>query len=275
MSLAEKFPGAIEQLVENFLGMPGRTGEPPRIKRRHQARRESAWESLGPGARRRRRAMAAAEVQEEKAPYVLSAMGPVAHLYFKEALSDERRHDLARRLIAEANVPGILMRSANGEVRWLHARGETRVPDEVPALLPHPESWRTEIARDIVTLCANEHAGDLVLVGWSPWAPPATFAYERGAHGGFGPQEAGGFVLLPAHTRLPANTVDFIRPEALRAAALHHLKRAPFPVVATKLRAEPRLRLITYNTHGCGGMDGRVSPRRIARVIGARALRRR
>ncbi|HYP15786.1 MAG TPA: endonuclease/exonuclease/phosphatase family protein, partial [Opitutus sp.] len=32
-----------------------------------------------------------------------------------------------------------------------------------------------------------------------------------------------------------------------------------------------RLRLMTYNVHGCGGMDGRVSPRRVARVIASHA----
>jgi endonuclease/exonuclease/phosphatase family metal-dependent hydrolase len=265
-SIAEKSPGAIEHLVENFLGLP-QGGEPARIRRRHRLRRESAWESLGPGARRRRRRLAADDAHQENAPYVLSAMGPVAHLYFKEPLTDERRHELAKRLVAEANVPGVLMRDHAGEVRWIHARGETRVPDEVPPLLPHPEALRTEIARDMVTLCLSEHAGDLVLVGWSPWAPPATFAYERGAHGGFGPMETNGFVLLPARTRLPAGATDFIRPQALRAAAMHHLRRTPFPSVATEIRTGPRLRLATYNTHGCGGMDGRVSPRRIARVL--------
>lgn len=268
VSLAEKFPGAVERLVENFLGLPEHQGEPAQIKRRRRTRRESAWESLGPGARRRRRALAAADAQEENAPYVFCAMGPVAHLYFKAALTDERRRELAHRLVAEGNVPGVLMRDHAGEVRWIHAQGETRVPDEVPALLPHPEPMRAEIARDLVTLCLSEHAGDLVLVGWSPWAPPATFAYERGAHGGFGPQETGGFVLLPARTRLPASAQHFIRPGALRAAALHHLQRIPFPNISIPTRHEPRLRLMTYNTHGCGGMDGRVSPRRIARVIG-------
>jgi len=32
-----------------------------------------------------------------------------------------------------------------------------------------------------------------------------------------------------------------------------------------------QLRLMTYNVHGCAGMDGRVSPRRVARVIAAQA----
>jgi endonuclease/exonuclease/phosphatase family metal-dependent hydrolase len=265
--LGEKYPNAINQVVEKFLGITP-SGEPTRAQRRQQKRRESAWESLGPGARRRRQAAAAADAIEEKAPYVLSSMGPVAHLYFKEALTDERRHALALLLLKDGHVPGVLMRDQAGKVRWLHAKGETCVPEEVPALLPHPEPLREEIARDIHTLCLSEHAGDLVLVGWSPSAPPASFAYERGAHGGFGPQETGAFALLPARTKLPAEAKHFIRPSALRFAALNHLGRSPFPKRPSALRTEPQFRLMTYNTHGCGGMDGRVSPRRIARVIG-------
>lgn len=267
VSLAEKYPGAVERVVENFLELAS-TGEPARLQRRRRARRESAWESLGPGAGRRRRAAAEADAQTETAPFVLSAMGPVAHLYFKEPLSDERRHALALRLVKESNVPGILMRDQVGKVRWIHAKGETNVPEEVCALLPHPAALREEIARDLVTLSMSEHAGDLVLVGWSPWAAPATFAYERGAHGGFGPEEVGAFALLPARTRLPEGAHAYIRPGALRFAALHHLGRSPFPSSIAAARSEPRLRLMTYNTHGCRGMDGRVSPRRIARVVG-------
>jgi endonuclease/exonuclease/phosphatase family metal-dependent hydrolase len=33
--------------------------------------------------------------------------------------------------------------------------------------------------------------------------------------------------------------------------------------------AEPAARVITYNVHNCGGTDGRISPRRIARIIEA------
>jgi endonuclease/exonuclease/phosphatase family metal-dependent hydrolase len=137
----------------------------------------------------------------------------------------------------------------------------------VPEVLPHPEPVRAEIARDLVTLLTHRNAGDLVLFGWSPWGEPWTFASETGAHGGFGPEEVRGFVLLPARTRLPPGTEHVIRPSALRLAVLHHLGRGPLPAWHAVARNDPQLRVMTYNTHGCSGMDGRVSPRRIARAI--------
>jgi endonuclease/exonuclease/phosphatase family metal-dependent hydrolase len=127
---------------------------------------------------------------------------------------------------------------------------------------------RAQIAEDLAGYCSNENTGDLVLLGWSPWGEPWTFAPERGAHGGPGPEETRGFVLTPPRTRLPEGTSDFLRPSTLRAAALHHLGRGKLPQAPPWAEA-PGFRLVTYNTHGCSGTDGRVSPRRIAHILAA------
>ena len=265
-SFATERPGEIERVVGNFLGVaakkpssPSRPAAAPSPWRAHGLRRSRN------GAARR---LAAADAEALNDPFVLTAMGPVGHLYFREPLSDGQRRTLAQSLVTDAHVPGVLLRDKVGVIRWFHARGETLVPGEVAALLPHPPEIRTEIARDLVQLCENVNAGDLVLLGWSAWDKPWTFAPEHGAHGGPGPQETAGFALLPARTRLPAGTEHFIRPSALRAAALHLLQRAPFAATPRTAMTEPRLRLMTYNTHGCSGTDGRVSPLRIARAIG-------
>jgi endonuclease/exonuclease/phosphatase family metal-dependent hydrolase len=107
------------------------------------------------------------------------------------------------------------------------------------------------------------------LLGWSPGSAPWTFAPEHGAHGGIAPDETRGFVLLPPHTRLPAGSEHHIRPAALRSAARHLLGRAPLPaILPVPVAGETlSLRLMSYNAHACAGMDGRISPRRIARVI--------
>jgi endonuclease/exonuclease/phosphatase family metal-dependent hydrolase len=118
-----------------------------------------------------------------------------------------------------------------------------------------------------VAFCANPNFGDLTLLGWSPWEPAVSFAWERGAHGGFGPFETQGFALLPVHTPLPEGTAHFIRPSALRAAALYQIGRCATPACRWVAPRRAHLRLMTYNVHGCGGMDGRVSPRRVARVV--------
>ena len=207
-------------------------------------------------------------VSSPEEPFVLAAMGPVGHLYFKHPLSDPELRELAHRLVHEGQVPGALWRSRDGLMWWLHPNGCARIPEEIPVLLhAHAPSLRNEIARDLVTWLNHPHSGDLVLFGWSPNGSPWTFAPESGAHGGLAPEETRGFVLLPPFTRLPPGTEDFIRPSALRLAALHHIQRATLPSWSAAARHTSHLRLMTYNTHGCGGMDGRISPRRIARVI--------
>jgi endonuclease/exonuclease/phosphatase family metal-dependent hydrolase len=172
--------------------------------------------------------------------------------------------------VSEGMIPGVLMRDEGGKVTWFHSRAETPVPDGVAAVLPHPKPIADQIAQDIVGFMRNPNVGDLTLIGWSPWNDTAwSFASERGAHGGFGPAETQGFLLLPSATVLPAGTEHFVRPAALRAAALFHLGRAPLSGRRTSTVRRTHLRLMTYNTHGCSGMDGRVSPRRVARAIKA------
>ena len=208
---------------------------------------------------------------EEGKTVAVAAMGPVGHVYFAEKKTDEQRLAVARRLVERGGVPGVLVRLGDDRILWLHERGETRVPDEVAPLLRQPAALRAEIARDLERFCRICDAGDLILLGWSPWSGAWSFAPERGGHGGFGPDETQGFLLLPARTPLPAGTGDFVRPGALRAAALHYLGRAPLPTTVPSESAGGQLRLMTYNVHGCSGMDGRISPRRVARVIAAAA----
>lgn len=267
-SFATERPGEIERAVGDFLGVVGerakskRRSTPPATPWRTQGLRR------GKGVSRNAAAAEAAEANAVNEPFVLAALGPVAHLYFRDALDDEHRRQLAQKLIQDVRVPGVLLRDRTGAIHWLHAHGETAMPGEVSALLPHPPAIQAEIARDLVQLCENPHAGDLILLGWSAWDKPWSFAPENGAHGGPGPNETSGFALLPARTALPPNTADFIRPSALRAAALNLLRRAALPTAPIVAVTEPRLRLMTYNTHGCSGTDGRVSPLRIARAIG-------
>ncbi len=62
----------------------------------------------------------------------------------------------------------------------------------------------------------------------------------------------------------------YLRPLDLRAAALRTLHRTHIPVAAKPRQKRARtgtIRVLTYNVHTCVGMDGRLSPRRIARVI--------
>lgn len=205
----------------------------------------------------------------EEATFTISGIGPTAHVCFAQPLDDAKRRALAKRLVERGNVPGVLVKFQDDTVTWFHAAGENAVPGDVADLLPHPSPLREEMAEDLAALARHPHAGDLMLVGWSPGTLHWSFAPERGAHGWLGTEETRGFLLLPPHTRLPAGTQHYVRPAALRTAALNLLERAPLAAVQPVPVAGETLslRVLSYNTHSCAGMDGRISPRRIARVI--------
>lgn len=268
-SIFEKNPGGVEAILHECLEISQRFD--PAWRRQPRAWPTSVWLSRGRlnQARLERDRAADRLTPEEEKTFTVAAMGPVGHVYFAEPKSGEQRRVLARRLVTQGGIPGVLLRDETGEVTWFHARGEARVPEDVPALLPHPEALREEIAQDLARFAAHPDFGDLALLGWSPWETPLSFAPERGAHGGPGPQETQGFALLPANTPLPVGTEHFIRPSALRLAARHHIGREGLPGRRAAPLRPTHLRLMTYNVHGCSGMDGRVSPRRVARVIRA------
>lgn len=264
---AESHEGGLEAAIAECLEMARR--HDPAWRRAPAHWRSADWLSRSRynQARLERARRADRAAVDAGKPFLVAALGPVGLVYFAEEKTDAQLRALAQRLVRQGRVPGVLLRARDGGVTWFHVRGETRVPDEVPAWLPHPEPLRAEIARDLVHLCSNPNFGDLTVLGWSPWDQPVSFAWERGAHGGFGPSETQGFALLPMHTRLPEGTEHFIRPSALRSAALYHTGRCATPACRAPAPARKHLRLMTYNVHGCSGMDGRVSPRRVARVI--------
>ena len=272
-SFPENSPGEIETVINDCLELSKQRDPAWRARSQRRPVTASPWLTR---SRRNQGRIERLRVEEqltleEGKTFVVAAMGPVGHVYFAEPKTDEQRHAVARRLITQGHVPGVLVRTGNGEITWLHSHGETRVPENVAALLPHPAEVAAEIAKDLVRFCDHPDSGDLILLGWSPWDGAWSFAAERGAHAGFGPDESQGFLMIPARTPLPAGTNAFVRPAALRAAALHHLGRMSLPAMVVSQSVEDGLKLMTYNVHGCSGMDGRVSPSRVARVIASQA----
>jgi endonuclease/exonuclease/phosphatase family metal-dependent hydrolase len=205
----------------------------------------------------------------DESAFAITARGPLGHIYLAEPMTLEQKRIFAEWLVNKGDVPGVLYAESPAEVVWHHFKGSTRLPAEASGFLPHPEGWREEIAHDLVRLCHHPNAGDLVLLGWHPERHPWTFPLERGAHGGPGLEETGGFVMLPANTRIPAGAEIFLRPSTLRETILHVLGRKSLPKLKRTLlpHAVRRLRAMTYNVHSCIGLDGRISPERIARVI--------
>ncbi|MCF3650552.1 endonuclease/exonuclease/phosphatase family protein [Synoicihabitans lomoniglobus] len=198
-------------------------------------------------------------------PFALAAMGPVGNIYLAEPLPPERIRHLATNLIADG-VPGVLLRRDDGKVDWITSTGEFVLPDHTDQL-PHAESRRATIAEDLTRLAHNEHAGDLIALGWDCDGTSYTFADENGSHAGCSPQETHPFLLLPGHVRLPTGPAPF-RPADLRRLALTHLGRHDAVTASPPATSSAeRLRVVSYNAHACLGLDGRCSPHRIARVL--------
>jgi endonuclease/exonuclease/phosphatase family metal-dependent hydrolase len=208
---------------------------------------------------------------EEAEPHdlLLTAMGPLGHIYPPGPLCDEDRDRVARRLVDEAKVPLVMAASGNGEAWAWNARGKFRLPDEAPNVLGPSHLLLEVVAEDLARLCHHPDAGQLVISGWRPEGRPVSFAQERGAHGGPGTEETRAFVVLPADVPLGSEGHDVARPTDLRHAVMtvlgHRIQKVR-PCVPAASRADT-LRVLTYNVHSCIGTDGKLSPTRIARVI--------
>lgn len=200
------------------------------------------------------------------------AMGPLGHLYAEEKLGDAEKAALAVELTRDRIIPMALYIDRDQQV--IACRGEECLPlaDHASHFLGEHHPFAEEVIEDLRDLCSHPDAGQLVVSGYAPEDPPVTFPNENGSHAGFGTLETHGFALLPDDTALPTREKDHIRPIDLRHAALHFLERRqivePFYIKSARSeKAKHTLRIMTYNVHGCLGMDGKLSPQRIARVV--------
>lgn len=208
----------------------------------------------------------------------LTAMGPIGHIYVPRDLSDAEKADYARGLVA-AGVPLVLVRMEDRVTRAFNRQGEWELLKDPVNIFGAEHPFLQEVAQDTDQLSRHPDAGDFVINGWDPKQPALSFPLENGAHGGPGPEETHGFLLLPDRIRrwhlvhLPT-TAQRVRGEELRQIALHYLGDEG-PRVERVARDAPRsgtdssLRIMSYNLHSCRGLDGKVRPERIARVINA------
>ncbi|MEX0716488.1 MAG: glycosyltransferase [Planctomycetaceae bacterium] len=209
-------------------------------------------------------------LQVEGGPTTI-AIGPLGYIYWPEPLDDADIEPLARRLVAEARIPLLLAKIGDDGFAWT-AAGKFHMPDEGGAILP-PDHPHAEVTlRDLAKLCDHPDAGEFVICGWRNEGMPLTFLPEHGSHAGPGPKETSGFVLLPADAPLPEFDGGVFRPLTLRKMALDVLHEGTLGRFERyPPHSERMLRIATYNVHSCIGLDGRLSPRRIARVLAAAA----
>ena len=207
----------------------------------------------------------------ESPQFTIAGIGPVAMIYRHGELTPNMDAELARSFVKEAKIPLVLVKQGQDSARAWTEDGEFTLPEDRIRILGEDHPFLEEATQDLIGLCHHPDAGDFIAGGWKAGGPAYTFAFENGAHGGISPEETTAFALLPEDAPLPFSTRQrgYLYTADLRQAALHLLDRAETrePILRQRGGARETLRVMTYNIHSCIGMDGKLSPERIARVI--------
>lgn len=207
--------------------------------------------------------------REELGEPIVVAMGPVGHIYVERSLDEAERERLARALVERAQIPMVAVVDGADRARVWTKAGQFVLPDDASEVFGPDRPFLDEMTRDFIALCRHRESGDFVIWGWSRDEPYISFAIENGCHAGPGREETHAFALLPQDAPIHTDSKDYLRPTDLREAALRHLGRMPTPLprILPVAGGDGVFRVMTYNVHSCVGMDGKLSPRRIARVI--------
>ena len=210
---------------------------------------------------------------DEAAEIIVAAMGPLGHIYLPVTPPLAELEGYVKALIWKARIPLVMIRPDDGEqtVKAYTSAGQMTLPQDAHHILGEDHPFATQVREDLIALCRHPDAGDLIISGWQPGAP-ISFPPENGAHGGPGPQETHGFLLLPDHLEHePAidHASGPIRGENLYRLGRDFLDRTrPVAKPGRPQRAgKTVLRVMSYNIHSCVGIDGKHRPERIARLI--------
>ena len=200
---------------------------------------------------------------------VVTAMGPLGHIYIHRVLSVEERITYAQKIVEEVKIPLVVTRGDANKVLAFTAAGQFVLPEDLGEVFGHDHPFLEEMKEDIMRICDHSNTGDFIIFGWCKGAEAISFPLESGAHSGGGTEETRAFALLPLDVYIEPNGKNFIRPFDLRKAAQNFMMQKVFfssmPIIKTPV--VKKLRVMSYNVHGCRGMDGKVSLDRIARVI--------
>lgn len=202
----------------------------------------------------------------------VTALGPIGHVYMPEPIEDyEERERIAIALVRAAKIPLVLAEDEAGQAIAWSDTGRWTLPEQAAEVLGADHPYLDEAARDLIDLCHHRNAGDFVISGWRTTQRPITFPVENGAHAGPGIHETDAFAIVSGDAPMRAHPPKpFLRPADLRQMALDRLGRARIPPrhKPARTRLPGTLRVMTYNIHSCIGMDGKIAPERVARIIG-------
>ena len=198
---------------------------------------------------------------------VVLGMGPIAHIYPSVELDPGETERVVSELLMTAKIPVVLIPQEAGQVEARTVKGKFMLPENAGEILGGDHPFLKETTQDLMALCHHPSAGKIIISGGCQGRQTIIFSGENGSHGGYGPEETRGFVLLPPDAPLSLEGRAYLRPLDIREAALRHLGRSSGLESELPRSLERTLRLMTYNVHGCVGLDGKTSPERIARVI--------
>ena len=190
---------------------------------------------------------------------VVTAMGPMGHIYTKDKLEISNMGYFAGKLVAEAMIPLVVTCLGNNKVCAWTKHGQFIMPDESAQVFGEDHPFLKELTTDILKACYHPDAGDFVILGWCKGRTPISFAFEYGAHAGAGREETNAFLFLPADVHIESHDRNYLRPTNLRKIAEDFFD--PSQTISKTLR------VMSYNVHGCKGMDGQISTDRIISVI--------
>lgn len=199
----------------------------------------------------------------------VTAQGPLGFIYPQRALNEQEKEKAAQTLVGRAHIPLVITRIDDNNVYGFTHEGKFLLSDETGKILGENHPYLEEVGEELKTLGRHKDSGEFIISGWKKNAKSLSFPMEYGSHAGPGPDETDGFALLPRHLRIHLIHGKYLRPSVLRELALDYLQGSEKVFYeADPLRISRRaLRVMTYNVHSCVGIDGKLSPERIARVI--------
>lgn len=208
----------------------------------------------------------------------VAAMGPLGLVYIDHETTLEQLKNIAATLVENSHVPMAMVADFDSEgdriVHVARSDGHWTLPLDKEEVFGEKHPFLNDVCADMINNVHHEFAGKITLCGWRVNEAPMSFRIENGAHGGAGEQETHAFALIPEDTVLPERDRAYLKFIDLHKAARAVLENSTTVYeagaessVLDYLKPQGCLRVMTYNVHSCIGMDGKVAPRRIARII--------
>lgn len=202
---------------------------------------------------------------------IVTAQGPLGFVYPPREMTEDEKETVAANMVRKARIPMVLAKAAEGKVSVWTEAGKFSLPEDGARVFGEDHPYLAEVSREMAQLCRGSESGTFVISGWRPNGKQISFPLEWASHGGPGRNETDGFVLLPWDATVPSlEKLKFLRPTDLREGIKHFLdqgKRESFYRVFVDKPKERPFRILSYNVHRCVGMDRKLSPARIAKVI--------